>query len=479
MPEGNPITEEFLFGVATAGFQIEGGYNGPGEPRNNWFRWEAEGHVEPAGLALDFWNHYEQQLDRVVATGSNAFRFSIEWARCEPADGQLDDTALARYGAIVDACHERGLEPLVTLHHFTHPYWLGEDFWLQADSPQRFAAWAGVAAAYLGDRVKHWVTINELNILGLMTYLLGDLPGGGIGQVPSLTRALDHLLAGHVLAYEAVHAARPDAVVATNTFSFSLYEIDRLLTDVLLARAQGVDRDHLRTWLSSRPSRHAAAVVPLAGPERVLRGVCQRSIDLDRALPRTVEAVYASPHAATLDHVQIDYYNPVSSSHIRVPGHRTSGGRNWMPGSMLWDDVPDPALFSAFTELSAHDDRDVWIVENGLCNRVRRGRSLPRLDNWDRPRYLQSYLRAMVELIDAGVPIGAYFHWTLADNYEWGSYEPRFGLYGVDRARGVSWSDRDSMGRDSAGVYRRIIEGLRAGDRSVLTRPVSQLESRS
>ena len=479
MTEANPIADDLLFGVATAGFQIEGGYNGPGEPRNNWFRWEAEGRVEPAGVALDFWNRWEEQLDRVVATGSNAFRFSVEWARCEPVEGQLDDDALARYGTIVDACHERGLEPLVTLHHFTHPYWLGEDFWLHDDAPQRFAAWAGAAATHLGDRVRYWVTINELNILGLMTYLLGQLPGGGVGQMPSLTRALDHLLAGHVLAYEAVHAGRPDAVVATNTFTFSLYEIDRLLTDVLLARARGVERDQLRTWLTSRRSRHASQVVPLAGPERVLRTVARRGTDLDRALPRAVEAVYASPHVATLDHIQIDYYNPFTSSHLRVPGHRTSGGRNWMPGTLLWDDVPDPESFAAFTELSAHDDRDVWIVENGLCNRVRNGRSLPRLDNWDRPRYLQSYLRAMVELIDAGVPIGAYFHWTLADNYEWGSYEPRFGLYGIDRARGITWSDRDAMGRDSAGVYRRIIEGLRAGDRSVLTRPVSQLESAS
>ena len=478
MTQGPPILDDFLFGVATAGFQIEGGYNGAGEPRNNWFRWEAEGRVEPAGLALDFWNHYEEHLDRVVATGSNAFRFSVEWARCEPADGQIDTAALARYAAIVDACHERGLEPLVTLHHFTHPYWLGDDFWLQPDAPERFAQWASVAAHHLGPRVKHWVTINELNIFGLMTYLLGSLPGGGVGRVGAAARAFDHLLAGHVLAYEAVHAARADAVVSTNTFTFSLYEVDRLLTDVLLARAHDVPREELRTWLISRRARHTDAVVPLAGDERVLRAVSRRGLDLDAALPRAVDAVYASPHTCTLDHIQLDYYNPFTSSHFQAPGRRTSGGRNWSPGTMLWDDRPDPEAFASFVPLSVDDGRDVWIVENGMCNRVRNGRALPRVDNWDRPRYLQAYLRAMVDMIDAGVPIGAYFHWTLADNYEWGSYEPRFGLYGVDRSRGNAWSARDAMGRDSAGVYRRIIEGLRAGDRSVLSRPVTQLESR-
>jgi hypothetical protein len=70
---------------------------------------------------------------------------------------------------------------------------------------------------------------------------------------------------------------------------------------------------------------------------------------------------------------------------------------------------------------------------------------------------------------EEGIPVTAYFHWTLADCYEWGSYEPRFGLYGVDRERGGRWSDLDSMGRDSAGAYRRLADGLRAGDRSVLT----------
>ncbi len=111
---------------------------------------------------------------------------------------------------------------------------------------------------------------------------------------------------------------------------------------------------------------------------------------------------------------------------------------------------------------------DLWVVENGLCNRVRRGRSFPRLDGLDRGRYLRAILGALVDAIDAGVPVGAYYHWTLVDNYEWGSYEPRFGIHGVDRERGLRVLDADAMGFDAAGSYRRIIEGLRAGDRSVL-----------
>ena len=111
---------------------------------------------------------------------------------------------------------------------------------------------------------------------------------------------------------------------------------------------------------------------------------------------------------------------------------------------------------------------EMWVVENGMCNRVRNGRSYDRADRWERPRYIRENLAAVVSAIDAGLPVTMYSHWSLVDNYEWGSYEPRFGIHGVDRERGVRILDTDSMGQDAAGAYRKVIDGLRAGDRSVL-----------
>ena len=465
------LGDDFLFGVATAGFQIEGGFNGPGEPRNNWYRFESEGRVVPSGIALDFWNDYETQLDHAVAAGANAFRFSLEWARCEPADGRIDDTAFARYADIIGACAERGIEPLVTLHHFTHPDWAGEDFWLDDRAPERFAEWTATAAAHLAPLARYWVTINEWNIFALQTYVTGDFPPARTGDVRAAVRAFDHLLAGHVLAYEAIHAVRPDAVVATNGFAFSTYGLERLGTDVLTARLAGVERADLRTWLASRRSRYETAL----GAGGVASRAVNRLVDLDRALPRTVAAVHASAHECTLDHIQTDYYNPSTMSHFRIPGHRTAGGRHWGPDRMLWDDPVDPERFGEHLAALQVTDRELWVVENGLCNRRRNGHAYERVDGWDRPRYLQAHLRTLVAAHDAGVPMRAYFHWCLADNYEWGSYEPCFGLYGVDRERGVRWLSTDSMGRDSATTYRRLIEGLTAGDRSVLTCPVEDL----
>jgi beta-glucosidase/6-phospho-beta-glucosidase/beta-galactosidase len=470
MAHDEPLPSTFRFGVATAGYQVEGGFNGPGEPRNNWYRFENEGRVEPSGNAIDFWERYPEHLDRAAAAGCDAIRIGVEWARCEPEEGSYDDSAFVRYRDILVACRELGLEPLVTLHHFTHPWWLGEELWLDLDAPHRFATWARDAVSRLGAHCNRWVTVNEPNILALQTWFTGDFPPARRLAVGDVTRAFDHLLTAHVLGYGAIHDVQPEAVVATNLFTFSLYELERLATDTLSARLHGISPVELRPWLAGRRDEHRARVVPLAGPERLLRRWAEASVDLDQALPRTAAAVFDSPHECTLDVSQVDHYNPFTASHLRVPGRATSGGRTWNPGGLLWEDRPDPAGFAAFSELALVPGRDLWVVENGLCNRVLRGVSHQRDDGWTRPRYIAAHMRAVLDLLDRGVPVSAYFHWSLADNYEWGSYEPRFGLYGVDRARGNRWSSTDAMGHDAAGAYRTIIEGLRAGDRSVLDR---------
>lgn len=466
----NPVLPDgFRFGVATSAFQTEGGLNGPGEPANDWLDWERSGRVEPSGTALSFWERYEDHLDRAVAAGCDAFRLSVEWARCEPAEGRFDEDAFVRYRAILAACHDRGLRPTVCLHHFTTPHWLGPDFWLGLDSPERFAAWVAAAVDRLGEGCANWLTLNEINGHAVQAYVLGSLPPGRRLAFGDLVRALDHLLTAHVLAYAAIHRRQPGATVSTDNHASSLYELDRMLLDVLSAPAAGVARAGLRDWLAGRRAEQNAA---LGGrrPDRLLRRATASILPLDQALPRAVAAVYDGPHERPLDLVSVNYYDPVAADHLRVPGHRTPGGRTWAPVGRQWDMAVHPEGLAAYLRLNAaaSPGLDVEVSENGLCNRVLRGRAWPRTDGWDRVRALRAALKAVVAAIDDGVPVTGYFHWTLGDCYEWGSYEPRFGLYGVDRERGGRWSDRDSMGGDAAGAYRRLAEGLRAGDRSVL-----------
>lgn len=457
----------FRFGVGTSAFQTEGGLNGPGEPANDWLDWERSGRVEPSGSALSFWDRYEDHLDRAVAAGCDAFRLSVEWARCEPADGVFDEGAFERYRAILAACHERGLRPTVCLHHFTHPHWLGPDFWLRLRCPERFASWVAVAVDRLAGGCANWLTLNEINGYAVQAYVFGALPPGRILAFGHLVRCLDHMLAAHVLAYAAIHRRQPDAVVSTDNHASSLYELDRMLLDVLTARSSGVSRTELREWLAARRAEHYAA---LGGTwaDSALRVTTASIVPLDQALPRALGAVDEGGFERPIDLVSVNYYDPVAADHLRVPGHRTAGGRTWAPIGRHWDMAVRPEGLLTYLRLNASSGLDVEISENGLCNRVRRGRAWPRGDGWDRVRSLTAHLKVMVAALDEGIPVTGYFHWTLADCYEWGSYEPRFGLYGVDRERGGRWSDVDSMGGDAAGAYRRLADALRAGDRSVL-----------
>ncbi len=473
------------FGVATAGFQIEGGYNGPGEPANNWARFEAGGRIEPSGNACGFWAEPEQALDRAASLGCDTFRLSVEWARLEPAEGTFDSHALDRYLGILDACTERGMEPMVTLHHFTHPAWLGEEFWLDGEAPDRFAAHVARLVPSLAPRCRKWVTINEPNIVALMGWIEGAYPPGRRMAVGDALVVLDHLLTAHVLAYDAIHRVQPGARVTVNTSSSSLYEHDRMLTDLLTVRAAGVGRLEVDDWIDERRSLHDELFPPQSAGEAVLRRLFAAASPFGgpgrkapwggtsgrrrRPSPRRVlDAVYGADADRPLDAAGFDWYDPVASHATRLPGHRSSGGRRFEPSRALWDVPPDPGALTRWCadQQRMLPDLPLWVVENGLCNRVRNGRSYPRRDGWNRPRYLREHVAAIVDAVATGAPVDTYLHWSLVDNYEWGSYEPRFGIFGLDRSRGrrgFRWLETDAEGRDAAGAYRRLIGWARDG----------------
>jgi beta-glucosidase/6-phospho-beta-glucosidase/beta-galactosidase len=177
-----------------------------------------------------------------------------------------------------------------------------------------------------------------------------------------------------------------------------------------------------------------------------------------------------------MDAVGFDWYDPVASHAMRVPGRRTpSGGRDWSFGRAYWDVESHPAALRAWcvTESALRPGLPLWVVENGMATRTLDGRAVRREDGMDRPRYVREHLGAVVDAVASGAPVTAYFHWSLMDNYEWGTYEPRYGLFGVDRSdpTAVRFMETDAVGDDAAGEFARVVAGLRAGDRSVLGRP--------
>ena len=498
------LSRGFRFGSAIASFQTEGGINGPGEPENNFYSWERAGLIgrkDISGIAVDFWNRYEEFLDLAKAAGCDAFRFSLEWARIQPKVGAFDDDALSRYNDIAAACVERGMQPLVTLCHWTHPRWLGEDFWLQSSSPEVFANYARLAVSRLSEHCSHWVTINEPNALVMLSYLFGVFPPG----IKSVTRSLEaaaNLLSSHIKAYETIHEVQPDAMVTTNSACASVYELDRMLIDLLSLRVFGVDRDDAYRWIGERRQIWYDTLEPPSRGEQLVRAAASRAVSrrhmatgragntvqgiptsrrygsqrnisespLCAMLERSslLDTLYGSIYDIALDMVGIDYYNPVVSRHIVLPGRRTSGGRWWLPLRSAWDDVIHPEGLYYYARANMTAGLPIWIVENGMSTRVVRGQSFPRRDGWTRPQFIRETLRVLIRSIEEGIPIEAYFHWSLMDNYEWGDYQPRLGLYGIDRERGLKILPTDSAGYDSAGEYRKVIEGLRRDDLSVL-----------
>lgn len=484
----------FLIGVATAGYQVEGGYNGDGEPQNNWLNWERIGKVERSGVACDFWRHPEEALDRAAALGANAFRLSIEWPRVEPEQNQFDDAAMARYLEILSMCTDRGLEPVITLHHFTHPWWLGEEFWLRPGSPDRFARHVQRIVPLLAPHCRRWVTINEPNILMLMGWIEGATPPGRRLAFADAYCVLDNLLAAHVLAADAIAAVQPGAEVAMNTSSSSIYEHDRLLTDLLLFRSAGVDPSDIDRYIDERRALHNAALPPEHAGEFGIRqffasvspygttagtpggslGALARRVFRRPAPRRVLNVVMASPQPRPLGAIGFDYYDPIASHATRIPGkRRASGKRDWSSGTPMWHVPPSPAGLRAWcrTEAALHRGLPLWVVENGMATQLADGQPVPREDGWDRPRYIREHLGAVIDAMADGAPVTAYLHWSLMDNYEWGSYEPRLGIFGIERDRdgSVRWLDTDAAGDDAAGAFTRVVRGLRAGDRSVLS----------
>lgn len=480
------LPANFEFGVAAAGFQVEGGYNGLGEPRNNWFEWEETGKAKRSGAATRSWDRYEEDFAAAASLGCDCHRLSVEWARVKPVteatttEPPYDDAAVHRYVEMILAARRHGLEPMVTLHHFTHPAWLPADLWQRDESPALFARYAGEMVERLNrglveagsDPIRSWITLNEINILGFITWFAGGLPGGGRLKARASVRATDNLLAAHVLGYDAVHDVYerngwPPPQVTLNTYAFGIWELDRGLTDLLLARERGVERSALDGYMKrARDSWYEALMEQGLGPfgiaERISRAFAARFLAL--RLPNATAALYASSRDRKMDANGFDFYAPWYDGRFQIPGHRTAGGRSWLPARSVWDDPPIPDDFAAWCRLCGADDRPVWVVENGLATRSIDGKSAGRLDGWSRKRYIDQHLEALGRVVAEGVPVEKYIHWALYDNYEWGTYEPRFGIFGVEHVDGEPRRlDLDADGNDSAAAYREAIAAIRSG----------------
>ncbi|MGH3042280.1 MAG: family 1 glycosylhydrolase, partial [Gaiellaceae bacterium] len=200
---------DFLWGAATSAHQVEGNNFG-----NDW--WEAETSGRLAHQSLEACRHYdlfEQDFDLAQRFGHSAHRFSIEWSRIQPEDDRWDPGALLHYQRVVGSLLDRGIEPILTLHHFTNPLWLARrGGWTRPETVDHFSRYVERVASGL-DGVRYWVTINEPTIYAKHGYVYGDWPPFRNGDWLASFRVLRNMARAHVRAYEILHERQPGAQV--------------------------------------------------------------------------------------------------------------------------------------------------------------------------------------------------------------------------------------------------------------------------
>ncbi|MCS7234926.1 MAG: glycoside hydrolase family 1 protein [Armatimonadota bacterium] len=403
----------FRWGTATSAHQVEGCNR-----HNDWWAFEQHpgriygGHR--SGRACDWWRHAEADFDRMVALHLTAHRMSVEWSRLEPELGRVDEAAVRRYRQMLLGLRDRGLEPMVTLHHFTLPLWVAQaGGWENPDAVEWFRTHARRCAEWFGDLVDVWVTVNEPNLVVVLGYLQGRHPPA----VRSLRRAVvaaRHLLRAHAAAYHAVHELQPHARVG---IAHHLRPMDPLRPQNPLDR--WVARWHSEwfnwAWLD----------------------VLQRGRARGRwVLGRIPEC------AATLDFVGVNYY---TRDRVRFsPGapHLGFGLHRPTPGAPTSDfgygELYPEGLLRVLREAWRRYRRPVYVTENGLPDAE---------DRW-RPRFLLDHLACVHRAVEEGIPVLGYYHWSLVDNFEWTEgWRMKFGLFAVDPA------SQRRRPRPSASVY--------------------------
>lgn len=391
----------FLWGAATAAHQVEGD-----NVNSDWWDWEnAPGTpvAEPSGTACEHYTRYKEDIALLASLGFNTYRFSVEWARVEPAEGTFDEAALAHYRDVVDTVISKGLTPMVTLNHFTLPRWVGaEGGWTSKRTPALFERYCRRVLDALGDGVPWYCTINEPTAVASGAYLSGWGQPPGVVDMGLWRKAAAGLVDGHRRAVAAVHDIRPGSKAGLAVFSVEReYNAgakpaesfkQHIEEDIFLEGAVDDDFIGVQTY-----TRHHLFLPRIAAPLTRL-GLALRPLERF-VVPRVMKLKTSSRGTQAL------------------PGARMT--------QMGWEYRPE-ALAAVVRRIGrVYPEKDLVVTEHGLAS----------LDDRERVEFIGRGLVALHQAISEGARVRGYVHWSLMDNFEWAhGYRPKFGLIGVDRA---------------------------------------------
>lgn len=385
---GFPLPDGFLMGASTSAHQIEGN-----NVSSDWWQLEHRPDsfvAEPSGDAADSFHRWPQDMDLMRELGFNSYRFGIEWARIEPQRGRVSRAAIEHYRGMVQGARERGLEPVVTLHHFTSPQWFSDlGGWLAPEAVELFAAYVRTAADLL-EGVRYVATINEPNILAVMhtirqlaaQYGWESIAHGKERERPAGAAAINPA------------TVDPDASMVR-----ALIEAHRAASAVL----KSVDPGLQVGWTVANQAYQAepgaeAALVAHAWPRE------------DVFLEAARDDDWIGVQAYTRHRIGVDGPLPVPE-----------GAETTLTGWEYYPQALGEAVRHTAEVVGPHVP--VLVTENGIAT----------ADDERRIAYTSAALASLADAMRQGVDVRGYLHWSALDNYEWGTYRPTFGLVAVDR----------------------------------------------
>jgi beta-glucosidase len=376
--------EKFLWGAGSSSHQVEGS-----NIRNDWWHWEqgALTRAKSGDACRHYWM-FKDDFDLARSLGHNAHRFSIEWSRIEPEEERIDGAEVEHYREVIRALKERGMEPIVTLHHFTNPYWMArKGGWFYNGAVWGFLRYTRVIAEAFAEDVKYWVTINEPLVYAHQSYVLGNWPP----QEQSLSKGMkvaEILREAHVQSYRTIHSVYKNKGLPAPSVSFAK-------NMRAFAPCDSSFRNRLSVYLKNKMFNFDF-LEKVAG---------QKALD------------FIGLNYYTRDLVEVDSWSPRRLVVDVCEKDHSTAEKN----SLGWDIYPE-GLLSLLLRLKKYS-LPVCILENGICT----------LDDDQRWRFIAGHLKSVHAAIEQGVRVSGYLYWSLTDNFEWDKgFAPRFGLIDVD-----------------------------------------------
>lgn len=433
---------DFLWGVATSAYQIEGAWNEDGKGPSIW---DVFSHIpgktagnENGDVAADHYHRYRDDIRLLAELGIPAYRFSIAWSRVLPeGKGQVNPKGLGFYDRLVDELLKHKIEPYACLFHYDLPQALQlAGGWPERQTADCFADYAGVVASRLSDRVRTWFTHNEPWVSAMAGYFAGE-HAPGIRNPAAAIKAFHHLLLSHGLAAQAIRAVARQPVAIGITLNLSpVHPASDSPRDQAAAQRMDlvINRSQLDPLLKGVSPLSEFAPVKL-----FLKGLIR---------PGDLETIH------TLDVLGVNYYTRTVIRHdAKVPlvaasqVHPTGGEY-----SAMWEIYP-PGIYELLKRIweEYRPSCSILVTENGVP--VPDGVDFDgRVRDERRIRYLREHLVQVHRAIGDGVPVRGYFVWSFLDNFEWSlGYGPRFGLVYVD------YKTQKRIVKESGYWFRRVV----------------------